>query len=220
MKLVRVLSWLGVSMTCILLLLLAFAFFSARPPNTTAPETLAGDGSTINYCALPLLDSSGKIAADIPKGNTPGCAYDHFPLPILAQCTEPLIAGVQDIRGLWKAVDGHHVERIEQCGARTVVTTAGVIHDYGPNSTLGYNTDDTNGSVTFTLGGKDYCMRTSASMIWQDDILNFYAFGWGPQLVRRYLDSDHLVWEYVDGSVTRMQRICTLPASEVKPRRR
>ena len=48
------------------------AFFSARPPLTTDPATLAGDGSTINYCALPELDGSGKRAADIPKGNTPG----------------------------------------------------------------------------------------------------------------------------------------------------
>jgi len=60
---------------------------SARPPLTTDPPTLAGDGSTIDYCDLPELDGSGKKAADIPKGNTPGCSYNHFPLPILADCT-------------------------------------------------------------------------------------------------------------------------------------
>ena len=43
-------------------------FFSARPPLTTDPVTLAGDGSTINYCELPILDGSGKRAADIPMG--------------------------------------------------------------------------------------------------------------------------------------------------------
>ena len=80
-----------------LLLLFLFLFwlalFSPRPPLTSDPATLAGDGSSINYCEMPKLDASGKTAADIPKGNTPGCAYDHFPLPILAECTEPLVEG-------------------------------------------------------------------------------------------------------------------------------
>ena len=131
------------------------AYLSSRPPLTTDPATLAGDGSAINYCELPVLDGSGKRAADIPKGNTPGCGYSHFPLPILAECTEPLPEGAADIRGLWKGVEGGHighVERVEQCGNRTVVTSSGIIHDYGPNSTAGLNTDDTEGSVLFTAG--------------------------------------------------------------------
>ena len=65
-------------------------FLSSRAPLTTDPATLAGDGSTIDYCDLPLLDGSGRMSGDIPKGNTPGCGYSHFPLPILAECTEPL----------------------------------------------------------------------------------------------------------------------------------
>jgi hypothetical protein len=198
-------------------------FFSARPPLTTDPETLAGDGSTLNYCERPELDGSGKRAADIPKGNTPGCGYSHFPLPILAGCTEPLPEGAADIRGLWLGVEGGHVghvERVEQCGSRTVVTAAGLIHDYGPNSTAGLNTDDTEGSVLFTLGGREYCGRTSASMIWNKGVLDFHVFGWGPVLVRRYLDGEQLVWEYVDGSTTRMDRICTLPEEHKIPRPR
>ena len=65
-------------------------FFSERPENQIDPFTLAGDGSALNYCELPPLDGSGKLAVDIPKGNTPGCSYEHFPLPILRECTEPL----------------------------------------------------------------------------------------------------------------------------------
>ena len=42
-------------------------------------------------------------------------------------------------------------------------------------------------------------------------VLNFYAFGWGPLAVKRYRDGDQLVWEYADGSTTRMGRICNLP---------
>ena len=202
-------------------ILLAFwaLFFSPRPRVTTDPATLAGDGSTINYCQLAELDGSGKMAADIPKGNTPGCSYSHFPLPILAQCTERLAEGADDIRGLWQSVDGGHVERIEQCGRRVVVTSSGVIHDYGPNSTLGENTNDTEGRVVFRIGARPYCPRTSASMIWNNGVLNFHVFGWGPVVVNRYLDGDQLVWEYVDGSVTRMNRICTLPEDARFPRR-
>jgi hypothetical protein len=172
----------------------------------------------MNYCELPLLDGSGAMAAEIPKANTPGCSYTHFPLPVLAQCTEPLVAGATDIRGLWQAVGGRHVERIEQCGRRVVVTTSGIIHDYGPNSTLGENTNDTEG-IAFRIGDRAFCPRTSASMIWNNGVLDFHVFGWGPVVVRRYLDADQLVWEYANGSVTRMKRICTLPEEHKLPTR-
>ena len=206
-------------------LVLAFwmLYFSPRPPLSTDPATLAGDGSLVDYCELPDLDGSGLMAADIAKGNTPGCGYKHFPLPVLAACTEPLIEGAADIRGLWIGVEGGHVghvERVEQCGARTVVTTAGIIHDYGPNSTLGENTDDTEGSVLFSIGDSDYCPRSSASMVWNEGVLDFHALGWGPVVVRRYLDQGQLIWEYVDGGVTRMNRICQLPDNEKIPRPR
>ncbi|NKB96905.1 MAG: hypothetical protein GKR90_00175 [Pseudomonadales bacterium] len=198
------------------------AFFSTRPPLTIDPKTLAGDGSTINYCELPVLDGTGLLAADIPKGNTPGCGYDHFPLPILAACTEPLPPGAADIRGLWIGVTGNvgHIERIEQCGTRTVVTASGIIHDYGPNSTAHPNTDDTEGGVLFTIGEREYCPRTSASMIWNEGILDFHVFGWGPKVVRRYPDGEQVVWEYADGSVTRMERLCRLPTEHQTPRPR
>lgn len=222
----RILKWLlrmTVALVVLVLALSWLAFFSARPPLTIDPATLAGDGSTINYCELPELDGSGKRAADIAKGNTPGCGYSHFPLPILAQCTEPLPAGAADIRGLWLGVEGghlDHVERVEQCGSRVVVTSSGIIHDYGPNRTAGLNTNDTEGSVSFIIAGQEYCPRTSASMIWNDGVLDFHAFGWGPVVVRRYLEAEQLVWEYTDGSTTRMNRICTLPEGQKIPRPR
>jgi len=195
-------------------------FFSSRPPLTIDPATLAGDGSTINYCDFPNLDGSGKTAADIPKGNTPGCSYSHFPLPILAGCTEPLVEGASDIRGLWLGVEGGHVghvERVEQCGRRTVITSSGVIHDAGPNSTLGETTNDTLGAVVFSIGDKEYCPRTSASKIWNEGVLDFHVFGWGPVVVQRYLEGDRLIWEYADGSITRMDRICSLPEDQKVP---
>ena len=209
--------------TVLILLVFCALYLSPRPPLTTDPATLAGDGSILNYCELPLLDGSGEMAADIPKGNTPGCAYSHFPLPILAECTEPLVAGADDIRGLWQGVNGGHtghVERIEQCGRRVVVTSSGIIHDYGPNSTLDENTNDTEGSVLFSIGDTSYCPRTSASMIWNEGVLDFHVFGWGPVVVRRYLDGEQLIWEYADGSITQMDRICTLPVDHKYPKAR
>lgn len=186
----------------------------------TEPAVLAGDGSAIDYCQLPALDGSAKQAREIAKGNTPGCGYSHFPMPILAECAEPLPPEADDIRGLWRGVEGGHighVERIEQCGSRTVITTSGIIHDYGPNSTGGLTTNDTEGGATFFIGDKPYCPRTSASMIWRDKKLNFHAFGWGPIVVRRFKDGDDLIWEYADGSKTRMQRICKLPDDHKSP---
>jgi len=212
---------------CVVVLLFAswlfwLAFFSNRPPLTTESETLSGDGSRIDYCVLPELDGSGKQAIDIPKGNTPGCGYSHFPLPILAECTEPIPDAAADIRGLWQAVEGKvgHVERVEQCGHRTVVTTSGIIHDLGPNSSAGVNSNDTEGSVAFMLGENEYCARTSASAVWNNKQLDFRAFGWGPVVVKRYRDGEQLVWEYIDGSTTRLNRICQLPAEKKLPKPR
>ena len=216
----KIVIFLAIGLLVLMGCLVWLAFFSPRPPLTTDAATLAGDGSKIDYCRLPKLDGSGKRAAEIPKGNTPGCAYTHFPLPILADCTEPLSPQADDIRGLWRGVKGKHidhVERIEQCADRTVVTTSGIIHDYGPNSTAGLNTDDTEGMVVFTLGDRAYCPRSSSSMMWQDKKLNFYVFGWGPLVVRRYREGAQLVWEYADGSTTHMERICDLPDSEKVP---
>ena len=216
----KLLAALVVVPLCLFVFLFWLGFLSSRPPLTTDPATLAGDGGTINYCELPELDGSGKLAVEIPKGNTPGCGYSHFPLPILSQCTEPLPEEADDIRGLWIGVEGGHVghvERVEQCGRRTVVTSSGLIHDYGPNSSAGLNTDDTEGSVLFTLSDKEYCMRTSASMIWKQGVLNFHVFGWGPAVVKRYMDGEQLLWEYADGSTTRMDRLCRLPEAHKVP---
>lgn len=220
LKLLKYLTGAGLSLV---LGLFWLAYGSPRPPLSIDPETLAGDGSVLNYCELSALDNKGLMASDIPKGNTPGCGYDHFPLPILRDCTEPLSEGADDIRGLWRAISGArigHVERVEQCGERVVITTAGVIHDYGPNSSAGFNTNDTEGTVLFSVGNREFCARSSASMIWEDGVLNFYAFGWGPRVVRRYLEGDLLIWEYADGSINKMERLCHLPDSYKSPQPR
>jgi len=57
-------------------------------------------------------------------------------------------------------------------------------------------------------------------MVWNNDVLNFRLLGWGPVVVRRYLDGEHLLWEYADGSTTRLERLCTLPEADRIPRPR
>ncbi len=221
----KIIRWITRSFIVLLLLVCLTiwqVYFSARPLLTMDPAVLTGDGSTINYCELPQLDGSGKAAIDIPKGNTPGCAYAHFPLPILSECTEPLPETAADIRGLWRGISGKvgHVERVEQCGERVVVTSSGIIHDMGPNATAGLTSNDTEGAVTFIVGDAEYCPRTSAGVRWEDQVLNFRVFGWGPVVVRRYLDGEHMVWEYADGTTTRLERLCKLPDELKQPQPR
>lgn len=221
-RLIKIVGGILIAAALLVVCGFSFMYFSPRPPLTIDPVTLAGDGSTLNYCELPELDGSGKMAVDIPKGNTPGCGYSHFPLPVLAQCTEPLPVGAADIRGLWIGRSGRvgHLERVEQCGARMVVTAAGLIHDSGPNSTGGFNSNDTEGAVLFTIGDQEYCPRTSAGAFWNDGVLEFRVLGWGPVVVRRYMDGEQMVWEYADGSVTHMDRLCQLPEEHKEPRPR
>jgi hypothetical protein len=98
-----------------------------------------------------------------------------------------------------------------------VVTSSGIIHDSGPNSTGGHNSNDTEGQVVFTLGDREYCPRTSAGVFWNDGVLDFRVFGWGPVVVKRYMEDEQLVWEYADGSTTRMERLCELPDEHKVP---
>jgi len=39
-------------------------------------------------------------------------------------------------------------------------------------------------------------------------------------VVRRYMDGEQLIWEYADGSVTRMDRLCQLPEKRKYPKPR
>ena len=110
------------------MLLFVTAWLYPRPVDTTPPWVFESDGSELDYCELPELDGSGLMASDIPRAYTPGCGYTQYPQPILRDCTEPLPENAQDLRGLWQSVSPalpDHVERVEQCGDRVVITTAG-----------------------------------------------------------------------------------------------
>ncbi|MDA3004644.1 MAG: hypothetical protein O3A62_06185 [Actinomycetota bacterium] len=80
----------------------------------------------------------------IPVAHTPPGGYgEKFPPLILGQCTEPLVQGAPDLRGIWRTIraerDGvsvaaddrimFYTERIEQCGNRIVDCGGGTIAD-------------------------------------------------------------------------------------------
>jgi hypothetical protein len=94
---------------------------------------------------------------DIPVAHTPQGGYGAaFPKPVLAGCSEPLVAGAPDLRGMWQVTDVsikgksvakkhrayQHFERVEQCGDRLVVTAGGVIHDMRCDGTVEHGVHD------------------------------------------------------------------------------
>lgn len=195
-----------VGFAAIALSALALLLFAVpRPPDTTEASVHEGDASKLDYCELPILDGNGRSADEIPKAFTPGCGWTQFPMPVLADCAEPLAEGVVDMRGLWLAHTGlaGHVERIEQCGNRTVVTAGGVIHDFRTDGTLANGSRDIEPPL---------CANTFVSIEFEDGVMKFHPFGLPYAIVTRRLDGDELVWTYprIEGEV-RMGRVCELP---------
>ena len=197
------------SLAGVLALLVMFVgvlFLWPRPPDTTDPRVFAGDAGAVDHCELPVLDGSGLTADDIPKAYTPGCGWERFPMPVLADCREPLAPDAVDLRGLWLAEDGPlpgHVERIEQCGDRLIVTSSGVIHDFRTDGTLARGSRDVE---------RPSCMNTWVSIDWVDDVLNFHPFGLPYTIVTRRMQGGEVLWTYprFDGEL-RMKRICRVP---------
>lgn len=181
----------------------ALLFGLPRPEDTTQARVFAGDARAVDHCDLPALSGDGATADDIPVAYTPGCGWTEFPMPVLAECTEPLGPGVADLRGLWRAHSGleGHVERIEQCGDRVVVTSSGIIHDMRADGTLANGANDVS----------PRCMRIFAAAEWVGGALELRPFGGPFARVRRWLEGDELVWDYPGVGVTRMRRICTVP---------
>jgi hypothetical protein len=199
----RVVLSLGGLLFVLIVCLLVYAFAAPRPMDTTDPEIFLQDGKTVNYCNLPELDGSGKSADEIPKAYTPGCGLSRTPMPILANCTEPLAKGVVDMRGHWLGISGRvgHLERIEQCGNRVVVTAYGTIHDFRVDGTLRNGARD--------IGPA--CNNFSTAIHFDDDgVMVFRLFDLFDTVTRR-LSGEEMIFTFIDGIETHTQKICHYP---------
>ena len=196
-----VLSILGLLLFIILCLAL-YAFVTPRPLDTTDLSIFLKDGESVNYCDLTQLDGSGKSSYDIPKAYTPGCGFSKTPMPILASCTEPLAEGVVDMRGLWLGTSGRigHLERIEQCGNRVVVTAYGTIHDFRVDGTLKNGARDV-GIV---------CNNFASAIRFDKGTMVFKLFRLF-DVVTRKMEGEEMIFTFIDGIQTRTKRICQYP---------
>ncbi|MDE2688897.1 MAG: hypothetical protein OXI49_00100 [Acidobacteriota bacterium] len=173
-----------------------------RPPDTTEVKLLVGGGGDVDHCDLPVLDGSGPAADEIPVAYTPGCeGWTEWPLPVLAACTEPLTEGAPDLRGLWLDDDSGHLERVEQCGDRVVVTTVGLIHDMRADGTLRNGVNDVSPS----------CTRIRNRTRYRDGVLEMDGYGIPWIRVERWMEGEELRWTHPLAGSHRMKRICHVP---------
>ena len=151
-------------------------------------------------------------ADEIPVAHTPPGGYgDDFPPPILAGCTEPLVDGAPDLRGVWVlvgletngAVVAEHAllgttQRIEQCGDRLVVTAAGIIHDMRCDGTIEHGVHD--------VMQNDFTTPVHVVASYEDGVHVLRPDGLPVEVTRR-LDGEQLVWDYGGMFVARLERI-------------
>ena len=193
-------KWLFGFQAVLVIVILFYAFALPRPADTTDPAIFMKDGRSLNYCDLPVLDGSGKSANDIPKAYTPGCSYTTIPMPILAECTEPLAEGVVDMRGLWLGVsDGdEHLERIEQCGNRVVITAFGIVHDFRLDGTL------KNGARDVGLLCNNF---NSAIHFDEEGVMVFRLFNLFDTVFRE-MRNEEMIFTFINGNEISTKRIC------------
>ena len=145
------------------------------------------------------------LADQIPVAHTPDRGWSGaMPPPVLAGCSEALAVGAPDLRGLWKAyraeqggkrLDDHalnrHVERIEQCGNRVVITAGRIIHDMRADGTLENGVNDV---MEMNLSQK---IRVAA--VFREGRLELHPGGMDaarPPLVTREIVDGELLWNY------------------------
>jgi hypothetical protein len=178
----------------------------------TSVAACAGDGRTDAGRALRSTTTVRVVRADdIPVAHTPPGGYgDVMPGPVLARCTEPLVEGAPDLRGLWRVIeveaDGAvvadhaalgHEQRIEQCGDRLVVTAAGIIHDM--------RCDGTEAGGVHDVAERDKVTPITVVASYEDGVHVLRPVG-VPIEVKRWREGEHLMWEYV-GFTARLERV-------------
>jgi hypothetical protein len=151
---------------------------------------------------------------DIPRANTPTGGYGtEMPEPILAGCTDALVDGAPDLRGLWKVVDlraggeplpaehpvWQHVERVEQAADRVVVTAGGIVHDMVADGTVENGVND--------VMAVDFTTPIAVAASFEDSVLVLRPRDLPGVEVRRWREGDQLVWDYAGAFTARMERV-------------
>lgn len=172
-------------------------------------STASTGGSTTTTGSLSLNHAEEDPGAEvrtadaIPVAHTPEGGYGTtMPPPILAGCTEPLVDGAPDLRGLWEVVsvevEGDQVsegpfigvrQRIEQCGDRLVVTSGGVIHDM--------RVDGTEENGVHDVAGRDFKTPITVVATYEDGVHVLRPAGVEGIEITRWRDGDDLLWSYV-----------------------
>jgi hypothetical protein len=125
-----------------------------------------------------------------------------MPPPVLAQCEEPLVEGAPELRGLWRIIrveqDGQdagpdhraigHLQRIEQCADRIVVTAGGVIHDM--------RCDGTEENGVHDVAEFDFKTPITVVATYEQGVHTLRPVGL-PITVTRRLEGDVMVWCYL-----------------------
>jgi hypothetical protein len=150
---------------------------------------------------------------DIPVAHTPPGGYGAtMPPPVLARCEGRVVDGAPALHGLWAvasvsvggraAPDDHpihtHVERVEQCGDRVVITAAGIVHDMRADGTVEHGVHD--------VSPTDFATPVDVVATFEDGALVLRPIGMPGVEVRRWREGDELVWDYAGLFVARMRR--------------
>lgn len=145
-------------------------------------------------------------ADHIPVAHTPPGGYGaQFPPLILGECTEPLVEGAPDLRGVWKAISATrggepvapddrlllYTERIEQCGNRIVDCGGGTIADA--------RADGTEENGVHDVSVFDFTTPIHVVASYEDKVFVLRPVGIPGIEVRRWLDDDgHMIWTRPD----------------------
>lgn len=158
----------------------------------------------------------GLTADDIPRAYTPPGGYrETFPEPVLARCTEPLVAGAPDLRGLWKTLHAErmgepvaaddriysYVERIEQCGDRIVDMGGGTVSDARADGTIENGVHD--------VSAFDFVTPLDVVASYENAVFVLRPVGIPGIEVTRRLDADgNMIWTRPDrgGLVVTLER--------------
>lgn len=134
-----------------------------------------------------------------------------MPPPILAGCADGLVDGAPDLRGLWKVIDiqvngasapdhpAHgHVQRVEQCGDRVVVTASGIVHDM--------RCDGTEENGVHDVAEFDHRTPITVVATYESGVHVLRPVGLPGIEVTRRREGEQMVWNYI-GFEARLERV-------------